>query len=83
METDISYSPSVVKKQEAGQYNFYEALRMMTEGKKMTKLEWGNSDEYGFLKAEILHIHRNGEDHRWVISEADIAGTDYFIVEEI
>ena len=74
-------SPSVVKKQDTNQYNFYEALRLMTEGKRMTKLEWNNSD-YGFFKAEILHIHRDGQDHRWMISEADVLGEDYLILAE-
>lgn len=82
MENDISYSPSA-RKETATELTFCNALGKMLEGKKVSKREWENTEEYGLIKAEILHIHRGGEDHRWVISEADIAGTDYFIVEEI
>jgi len=47
-------------------------------GKKVTKLEWDNKEEYGFMKDEILSIHRNGKDHGWLVSLADISGEDWY-----
>lgn len=82
MENDISYSPSA-RKEAVIELTFCDALKKMLEGKKVSKREWENTEEYGFFRAEILHIHRSGQDHRWVLSEADVSGEDYFIVEEI
>ena len=77
-------SPSVEKAKLEG-LNFYQALQEMLKGKRVTKNEWENDEEYGFMRAEILHIHRDedgGKDHRWVISEADIKGTDFRVLED-
>jgi hypothetical protein len=75
-------SPSVKDMpQEVGSLNFYDAIKEIVNGKKVTKLEWAN-DDYVFMKAEILHIHRDGADHRWIISEADIVGEDYVLLPE-
>jgi len=57
---------------------FYKAIEKILEGKKVTKLEWDNED-YCFLKGEILHINRDGQDHKWIISEADIVGEDFVV----
>ena len=76
-------SPSIKDMpQEVGSMNFYDAIKEVVNGKKITKLEWGN-DDYVFMRAEILHIHTKGQDHRWVISEADIVGEDYILLPEI
>jgi len=58
--------------------SFSEALTEMLLGKKITKKEWNNEEEYGFMKDEILHIRRGGKDHGWLISRADIEGEDYY-----
>lgn len=60
--------------------SFYDALREVVKGKRVTKLEWANKDEYGFLRAELLHIHRNGADHLWTVSLADMNGDDYVVL---
>lgn len=58
--------------------DFYEAIRQIVLGKKVTKSEWNNED-YVFMKAELLHINRDGKDHQWIISLADISGEDWKI----
>ena len=74
-------SPSVKDMpQEVGSINFYDAIKEIVNGKRVTKLEWAN-DDYCFMRAEILHIHTKGQDHRWVISEADIVGEDWVLVD--
>ena len=70
--------PTPVIKQD--QFNFKTALDKVLEGKKVTKLEWHN-DHYGFMRAEILHIHREGKDNVWSLSTGDISGEDYVVVE--
>lgn len=61
--------------------NFYEALKQVVEGKKVTKLEWSNNGIYGFLSNETLMLHGgqvgDNQDHLWILREADIIGTDW------
>jgi len=71
-------SPSVKKEAYPKLENFYGALMDMVDGRKITKVEWDNKEEYGFMKGEIIHIHRNGKDRGWLISKADIEGEDYY-----
>ena len=62
------------------QFNFKTALDKILEGKKITKLEWKNKD-YGFMKSEILHINRDGRDNQWILSEGDLTGEDFVVVD--
>ena len=78
IESGSSASPSIKKDVYPKQENFYGALMDMVDGKKVTKLEWDNKEEYGFMKDEILSIHRNGKDHGWLVSLADISGEDWY-----
>lgn len=75
---NLEMSPSASKSKSEG-LTFAEALDEIVAGKKVAKAEWEN-DDYGFMRAEILHIHRDGQDHRWIISLADIVGTDYKVL---
>ena len=77
---EITTSPSRTKENYPKQENFFGALMDMVAGKKITKVEWDNVEEYGFMKDEILHIHRNGKDHGWLVSRADIEGEDFFAI---
>ena len=73
-------SPTVNTKPIGG-LDFYEAIRQVVGGKKVTKDEWENED-YVFMKAELLHINRDGQDHQWIVSLADISGEDFRILED-
>lgn len=73
---EITTSPS--KTGEKQLMGFSDALMEMLLGKKVTKVEWNNVEEYGFMKDEILSIHRNGKDHGWLVSRADIEGEDFY-----
>ena len=75
--TPRSVSQSVPE-QKRTTFDFYTALRHIFEGKKVSKIEWANLvGTYGFLKDELLMININGVLHQWVISKADMEGTDY------
>jgi hypothetical protein len=73
---------------------FFDALRWVKDGKKITKLEWADSNAFGMMKDGILMIHKQGlvpgglpgvgfgfSYHAWTISADDMAGTDWVIVE--
>ena len=60
---------------------FGEAFAALLDGEKVTRLEWGNPDLYcshvgGFICTRL----DDGLDHPWIISDGDIAATDWIIV---
>ena len=58
--------------------DFYEALRLMAMGVRVTKLSWGNPGTYGLMQNAFLTLHKaETGDHTWTISEGDLLGTDY------
>lgn len=61
--------------------NFSEAVKKIIENHKIHKLEWKDKKYYGFLNNEILCLHKpDGNNHKWILSEGDLSGTDYVIV---
>lgn len=61
---------------------FYDAIREVANGKRITKLEWGNNLYYGLLKDGVLVLHKpDGIDYPWTISDGDILGTDWVVLE--
>jgi len=63
--------------------NFSDALREVIKGKKITKLEWGNQNIYIFLHNEHLKIMKlDGKMYDLIVSEADLLGEDWVLVQE-
>jgi hypothetical protein len=56
--------------------SFTEAIQSIIDGKRVTRLEWANSD-YCFMKGEYLAIYTNGKDHTWMVREVDMLGADW------
>ena len=66
---------------ESRQMDFPEAIRHITKGKKVHKLEWKDKAYYGFLNGEFLSLHKpDGKNYKWIVNEGDLTGTDYIIV---
>jgi len=59
---------------------FGDAIGEILNKKKVSRVEWNDTQEYGFLKDEFLCIHTKGKDHRWIVSEADMIATDWVII---
>jgi len=59
---------------------FPEAIEEMIDGNKITREEWDNKKEYGFLLNERLTIHTKGKDHTWLVSEADMVAKDWIVI---
>ncbi|MBP9819395.1 DUF2829 domain-containing protein [Candidatus Woesebacteria bacterium] len=63
--------------------DFYEALAQLPLGWKITRAEWGNESIYGFLDMSFVKLHKeDGSVHNWIISEGDMAATDWYMVVE-
>lgn len=63
--------------------NFSSAIREITEGKKLTKIEWDNKDIYIFLKDDQLKIKLgDGRIVSLIVSTGDMVGTDWIVIDE-
>lgn len=60
---------------------FPEAMQAVIDGKNITKAEWDSPDIFCNLESERLKICIHGVFHDWIISEADMMGTDWEVLE--
>lgn len=74
-------TPLPRKEGESITMNFPDAIKAIIEGKKVSRISWGN-DDYGFIQKEWLTIYTKGEDHTWLVSQGDMEGNDWFILKE-
>jgi hypothetical protein len=56
---------------------FGEAIQEALSNKRITRIGWGTKEEYGHFEGDFLHIFRNGEDHRWIVSKGDVCEEDW------
>jgi len=69
-------SSPIIKKEKI-EMSFYEALKKLVEGSKITRLDWNNESIYGFLFNGEVCIHNEDGDHRWIINDGDVLATDW------
>ena len=53
-------------------------------GKKLTRLEWGDKDIYGYLSKTTCTLtlrKKDGVDYSWLVNEGDLLGKDWVIVK--
>lgn len=60
--------------------DFPDAMRQIIQGKKVARISWGNAD-YGVMEKEWLCIFTKGELHTWSVSQGDLEGQDWVVVE--
>lgn len=61
---------------------FPAVIQAVIDGKKITKLEWGDQEYYGLLKNGFLMLHKpDGKFYQWIISDGDLAGQDWVILD--
>ena len=64
---------------------FFDALKKVADGKRITKLEWHDEDIYGLMGPDesgniILQIRRDNAVHKWIVSYGDMVGEDYYVL---
>jgi hypothetical protein len=62
--------------------DFPEAMRQVLDGKKVSRVSWGNKD-YGFLKDEWLSIFTKDSFHTWLVSLGDMEAEDWIVYTEV
>jgi len=76
-----SPSPTKSKNEYANVFlKFPEAIKAITEGKRVTKQEWNSKEIYGVLKNGILSINLPSGLCQWIVSEGDMVGDDYMLL---
>jgi len=75
-----NHSPVILKKQINGMMTFSEAMYQVIVGKKITRLEWNDKNEYGMLKEGWLQIYTKGQFHIWKISDGDMLNSDWVVI---
>mgnify|MGYP001476067088 CR=1 FL=1 len=84
---EVAQSPTPVIegeviKDKAGWMDFGKAMEFISEGKKVTKAEWGN-EYYGHLRDSFLMLRKpDGKDYKWILTDGDLAGEDYMLLPE-
>ena len=67
---------------------FYEALKEVERGRKMTRIDWQDGNMHAFMKKfgnnNLLHIriekNDSYEEHQWMISLEDMIATDLIVL---
>ena len=62
--------------------SFPDAMKEIIDGKKVTRIEWNNPEEYGYLKDGWLTIHTNGKDCIWKVGDGNLNNNDWCVVPE-
>jgi len=60
--------------------DFPDAIRQVIDGKRITKLEWKDAEEFGVLLDGKLKIHRHGKFFDWLINDGDLTGEDWIVI---
>lgn len=84
MTNEITTSPTPQKVEEKKVkvlMDFPEAMRVVSNGGKVTKEEWHDEDFFVELKDGMLRLHKpDGIWYVWSVSEGDFRGEDWFIL---
>ena len=60
--------------------DFYEALRLIAAGERVTKLEWDDPEYWGQLLDGKLVLHKpDGVYYPWILSDGDLNGADWSV----
>jgi hypothetical protein len=71
--------PQAVVKKVA--FDFYEALKELNKGRKITRLEWKDNNIFGILKdGKVMIKTADGLIHPWTLSDGDLAGEDWILL---
>lgn len=65
--------------------SFPDAMAEAFKGNRITKEEWNSQNNFAMLRNGTLQIYTAGKEglkwYNWIISDGDMAGLDWFVVE--
>ncbi len=68
--------------------NFPEAIDQLNSGKKITRVEWNNNQDYGVFRMSpdglvlMLHKAASRKYHLWTLSDGDTKAEDWITVRD-
>lgn len=65
---------------ESVKIDFFEAMKCIAEGKRVTKQEWDNENIYCVMHNGLIMIHKETGYHGWLISDGDMSGNDWYVL---
>ena len=74
-------TPIPRKKGQSITMDFPNAMREVSKGKKVRRMSWETDSDRGLLKDGWLSIHTKGKYHTWLVSDGDMEGQDWIIIE--
>lgn len=76
------HSPSKAR-QRAKDLDFYDALRLVGSGKRISRREWNTAEAFVALTDGFLKIHQaDGRADALLVRDVDLSADDWFIVHE-
>jgi hypothetical protein len=54
-----------------------DACQLLLQGKRMRRTAWLPSNDYLFMRADVIHIKNFEGEHRAIINSGDMAATDW------
>lgn len=75
----MASSPKVVPQ---SSMDFYEALRIVSQGGHVTRLDWDDRDTFLLMRGGFLCISQDGKLARLLVSDGDIYATDWVIASD-
>lgn len=60
--------------------DFPTAMKMVADGKIVTKIEWRNPNIICFLDGHLM-IQIEGVKHDWIVSDGDMLGKDWIVLD--
>jgi hypothetical protein len=57
--------------------SFPQALAELIKGRKITRKEWNDVNEYGVLADGWLTIHTKGVFNKWLVNDGDLLAQDW------
>lgn len=71
---------SPVIKLKPQELTFPEAIKALIEGKRISRVSWGDAPDYGVLKDGYLMIFRQDKFFQWILNDGDLEGKDWIIL---
>lgn len=76
-------SSSPVPEKKIVMLSFFDALREILGGERVTRVQWDNKDTYVFMLNDFLKIHLGDKIHDLLTSRGDMEGVDWYVLPKV
>lgn len=62
--------------------NFFDAMKAVVDGRRITRLEWGDASFFGLLFNGRLSLHKDdGKFYGWIVNDGDMLAEDWIVLD--